>query len=243
MYDSRQVPGGYSSSNYANGSNGNDGSNYNVSPPFAGCDIMQGNLDSMFRLSNSSGSNNGAANQYGNNSSNWSAANPNTNAMSQTPYPNNSASNNSALTNSVFNAGSPTPSYTNPWALPANAPPSPQGKSWRSYYSLPGGAAQTVSYNQSSAFSQNIGQSTYPKPISIDAYIGKIEERLLRLHDIDKLGSLDMDYFSEQLMGIKKNFAAMLSVSGHLSSREQYQLIGQLSTLEKELSARTALAR
>jgi hypothetical protein len=172
----------------------------------------------------------------------------------QNSYPNNYA-------NSVY-SGASIPSWgSNAWANPQAAPFIPCN-----YNSLPGSsnsnynasAAQTVAYNQSNSSPNpngflningysnsysNPGQTTNKnmdsKPISVDGYVNKLEERLLHLHDIDAIGTMDMDYFTEQMAGIKKNYAAMLSVDGHLSSREQKQLNSQLSSLEKELNSRT----
>ena len=141
----------------------------------------------------------------------------------------------------LFNECQRAPVLTETVAPAANISAQPQSHFWSE--SIPPvvpwpAPAQNFSWIQAQLVSYQINRVTEEQ--SIADRLTQVEERLLRLHDINALGSIDVDYFSEELLAIKKNHAAMLSVNGHLSSREQKQLAAQLSLLEKELDFRTS---
>jgi hypothetical protein len=133
-----------------------------------------------------------------------------------------------------------TPIQTDP-APTANIFPSLHTALWSesipSVILWPAIQAQNTSWNPAQFASYQMSRA--PAEPSIQDRLTQTEEKLLRLHDINALGSIDVDYFSEELLAIKKNHAAMLSINGHLSPREQKQLSAQLSSLEKELDFRT----
>ena len=71
---------------------------------------------------------------------------------------------------------------------------------------------------------------------SVDTAIATVEDELIRLHDEGRIGSLDMDHFSEQLLALKRNYEAMLSTTGSLSEKQETELKKEVSMLHDDIN-------
>ncbi len=76
-----------------------------------------------------------------------------------------------------------------------------------------------------------------PKP-SVVSLMHATENRLIDLHDHGRIGSFDMDKFSERLLGIKKNYSVMISSRAILSPRQEGILRSEMNGLDKDISDR-----
>jgi len=65
-----------------------------------------------------------------------------------------------------------------------------------------------------------------------------LEDQLIRLHDSNRIGSLDIDKFSEALLTIKRNYDVMRKQSGQISSRQENILKTELKHLDDEIACR-----
>lgn len=76
-----------------------------------------------------------------------------------------------------------------------------------------------------------------PRP-SIVSLMQATENKLMDLHERGRIGSFDIDRFSERLLAIKKNFSVMIASRNILSPRQEYILRNQMRVLEKEICER-----
>lgn len=73
---------------------------------------------------------------------------------------------------------------------------------------------------------------------SVVSLMHATEDKLIDLHDHGRIGSFDMDKFSERLLGIKKNYFVMISSRPILSARQEEILRSEMRGLEKDISDR-----
>lgn len=80
-------------------------------------------------------------------------------------------------------------------------------------------------------------EAAKPKP-SIVAIIHETENRLIEYHDRGRIGTFDMDKFSERLLGIKKNHSVMIASRRILTANQESILRSEMKSLEKDLAER-----
>ncbi len=72
----------------------------------------------------------------------------------------------------------------------------------------------------------------------VDKIMYSIEDRLINLHDHQTIGSFDIDSFTQRLLQIKRNYAAMTEKRSGLSPRQEIVLRTELAGLQKDISGR-----
>ncbi len=79
-----------------------------------------------------------------------------------------------------------------------------------------------------------IPQNSVPVP----SLMNSTEDRLLRLHDHNEIGTFDIDEFSQRLLQIKRNYATMIEKKSRLSPSQDTEIRAELSGLNKEICSR-----
>ena len=69
----------------------------------------------------------------------------------------------------------------------------------------------------------------------VEVTFNRIEESLIKFHAEERLGSMDIDNFSEQLLAIKRNYDAMVSTRGRLNVQQELNLRNDLRALNEEI--------
>lgn len=77
-----------------------------------------------------------------------------------------------------------------------------------------------------------------PRP-SVVALFQAAENKLIELHDRGRLGSFDMDRFSERLLRIKKNYSVMVAARSLLSPRQESILRNEMDGLDRDINERS----
>ena len=85
-------------------------------------------------------------------------------------------------------------------------------------------------------------QQTPPAP-TLAKVFEKTENRLLDLHEAERLGTFDIDVFSERILKLKYNCKKMAAKTGTLSKRQEDWLRIELNKLNDEISERTHSAQ
>ncbi len=65
-----------------------------------------------------------------------------------------------------------------------------------------------------------------------------VEEKIIRMHEYDEIGTFDIDEFSQELLAIKRNYSAMIERCRNLLPEQDSEVRTQLIALDKELSRR-----
>jgi len=74
-----------------------------------------------------------------------------------------------------------------------------------------------------------------PQPESLLKCIARIDDELVNLDGDGRIGTLDTDFYSEELLAIKRDYDAGLSVRGGISPSREAALRKQLAGLEKDI--------
>ena len=78
-----------------------------------------------------------------------------------------------------------------------------------------------------------------PKPRPpVLSLIQSTEDRMIQFHEKNRIGSFDMDKFSERLLHIKRNFSVMIEHNHMLSARQEQIVRADLEHLNKDLLSR-----
>lgn len=88
---------------------------------------------------------------------------------------------------------------------------------------------------------QPLTRTPMPKPEprpSLAKVFESTENRLVELHEAEKLGTFDIDVFSERILKLKYNCRKMLSDAGKLSPNQENWLRNELAKINNDISAR-----